>query len=122
MPSANDKRCGFEIKLGANQVDSAADGLLKVQKEILKERRETGQNTVCTLRLVQCRIPKTGWCICRSNRLSERLAICGIISGVNWDKNAVSARNVYTVYAEESGKFHNLDNSFEAIVTCQLFP
>jgi len=66
MPSANDKRCGFEIKLGANQVDSAADGLLKVQKEILKERRETGQNTVCTLRLVQCRIPKTGWRICRS--------------------------------------------------------
>ncbi len=49
MPSANDKRCGFEIKLGANQVDSAADGLLKVQKEILKEKDGNPAKILCVL-------------------------------------------------------------------------
>lgn len=41
--------CGFEIKLGANQIDSAADGLLKVQKEILKEKDGEPAKILCVL-------------------------------------------------------------------------
>lgn len=57
MSSANDKRCGFEIKLGANQIDSAADGLLKVQKEILKEK--DGNRQKFCVYFAACPMPHT---------------------------------------------------------------
>ena len=41
--------CGFEIKLGANQIDAAAEGLLKIQKEILAEKDGRPAQMLCVL-------------------------------------------------------------------------
>ncbi len=41
--------CGFEIKLGANQIDAAAKGLLKIQNEILAEEDGKPAKILCVL-------------------------------------------------------------------------
>lgn len=41
--------CGFEIKLGANQIDAAAEGLLKIQSEIISEKDGKPAKILCVL-------------------------------------------------------------------------
>lgn len=41
--------CAFEIKLGANQIDAAAEGLLKLQSEFLADAKSKPPKTLCVL-------------------------------------------------------------------------
>lgn len=41
--------CGFEIKLGANQIDAASQNLLKIQHEILAEKDGKPAKVLCVL-------------------------------------------------------------------------
>lgn len=41
--------CAFEIKLGANQIDAAAEGLLKLQKEFLADTKSKPPKALCVL-------------------------------------------------------------------------
>ena len=41
--------CGFEIKLGANQIDAASQNLLKIQNEILAEKDGKPAKVLCVL-------------------------------------------------------------------------
>ena len=41
--------CGFEIKLGANQIDAAAEDLLKIQSEIISEKDGKPAKILCVL-------------------------------------------------------------------------
>ena len=41
--------CAFEIKLGANQIDAAAENLLKIQKEIQNDPKGRPPKVLCVL-------------------------------------------------------------------------
>ena len=41
--------CAFEIKLGANQIDSAADSLLKLQASFAEEKGSTPPSVLCVI-------------------------------------------------------------------------
>ena len=41
--------CGFEIKLGANQIDTAAENLLKIKKEIVSEDEHAAPKILCII-------------------------------------------------------------------------
>lgn len=45
----NGEWCGFEIKLGANQIDDAAKNLLKIKKEIIAEKNGKEPKMLCVL-------------------------------------------------------------------------
>lgn len=41
--------CAFEIKLGANQIDAAAENLLKIKREFEKDAKGTAPSVLCVL-------------------------------------------------------------------------
>lgn len=46
---ADGEWCAFEIKLGANQIDAAAEGLVKLKKEIEKEEKGKAPKIMCVI-------------------------------------------------------------------------
>ena len=56
---ADGQWCAFEIKLGANQIDTAAENLLKIKRQIEEDPR--GKPPAGALRSVRyCRMPPIG--------------------------------------------------------------
>ena len=45
----NGQWCGFEIKLGANQIDDAAEGLLNIKKDIESEKDGNAPAMLCVI-------------------------------------------------------------------------
>ncbi|MCR5737722.1 MAG: DUF4143 domain-containing protein [Eubacterium sp.] len=45
----NGEWCGFEIKLGAHQIDEAAANLLSIQKDILSDKNGRAAKTLCVI-------------------------------------------------------------------------
>lgn len=55
---ADGEWCAFEIKLGANQIDAAAENLLKIKKEIEKEQGGKPPKVLCVL----CGMSNAAYC------------------------------------------------------------
>lgn len=46
---ADGQWCAFEIKLGANQIDTAAENLLKIKRQIEEDSRGKPPSVLCVL-------------------------------------------------------------------------
>ena len=46
---ASDGGCAFEIKLGANQIDAAAENLIKIHDEIARDEKGKPPAVLCVL-------------------------------------------------------------------------
>ena len=70
----NGEWCGFEIKLGANQIDAAAQNLTRIRNEI---RKDGGKEpaTLCVVCGLSNAIYAPGWSLCSANHSIEKL-IC----------------------------------------------
>ena len=76
----NGEWCGFEIKLGANQIDAAAQNLTRIRNEIRKDGGKEVADLMCCLWTFQCGIYAPGWSLCSANHSIEKL-ICYRKSG-----------------------------------------
>lgn len=57
--------CAFEIKLGAHQIDAAADNLNKIRSQIDRDLEGKAPSVCCVLcRNEQCGLSTPRWCVC----------------------------------------------------------
>lgn len=55
----------FDIKLGANQIDTAAESLIKLKNSIAAdEKGYTTKSFMCNMWTFKCCIQTREWCIC----------------------------------------------------------
>ena len=66
--------CAFEIKLGAHQIDAAADNLNKIRSQIDQDPKGKAPSVMlCALRNEQCGLSAPGWCVCSTDYRIEEL-------------------------------------------------
>ncbi len=71
----NGEWCGFEIKLGANQIDAAAQNLTRIRNETRKAGGKEPAALCVVCGLSNAKIYAPGWSLCSANHSIEKL-IC----------------------------------------------